>query len=287
MVTAPARRELVRWLTTKGLSERRSLAMTGMSASSLRYRPRPDRNVGLRARIVALAQRHRRYGVEMIYLKLRQAGELVNYKRVERLYGLEQLHIRRRRRKKIPASERQPLIRPGAANEVWSMDFVFDRVATGRSIKCLVIVDDATHEAVAIVPEHAIGGNHLTRILDAICSQRGTPTIIRTDNGPEFVGKAMLNWAHRRGVSLRLIEPGKPNQNAYVESFNGRLRDECLNEHWFMSITHARTVIEAWRQEYNDERPKKSLGGLTPAQYAKQLAARPSTMPEDSRSARY
>jgi transposase InsO family protein len=274
-------------MCTRGLAERRGLAIAGMSASSLRYQPRPDRNVELRARIVDLAQRHRRYGVGMIHLKLRQAGELVNYKRVERLYSLEQLHIRRRRRKKIPVSERQPLIRPGAANEVWSMDFVFDRIASGRSVKCLVVVDDGTHESVAIVPEHAIGGHHLTRILDGICSQRGTPAVIRTDNGPEFVGKAMLNWAHRRGIALRLIEPGKPNQNAYVESFNGRLRDECLNEHWFVSLAHARMVIEAWRREYNEERPKKSLGGLTPAQYAKQLAARPSTMPEDSRSPCY
>jgi putative transposase len=287
MVTAPARRELVRWMGTRGLTERRCLRFVGMSASALRYQPRPDRNIALRARIVALAQRHRRYGVGMIHLKLRQAGEIVNYKRVERLYALEKLHIRRRRRKKIPVSERQPLVRPGSANEVWSMDFVFDRVATGRTIKCLVIVDDATHESVAIVPEHTIGGSHLTRILDGICSQRGTPSVIRTDNGPEFIGKAMLNWAYRRGITLRLIEPGKPNQNAYVESFNGRLRDECLNEHWFTSIAHARAVIEAWRREYNEERPKMSLGGLTPSQYAKQLAIKAVTMPEDSRSARY
>jgi len=287
MVTAPVRRELVRWMRTRGLTERRCLVMVGMSASSLRYQPRPDHNVALRARIVALAQRHRRYGAEMIYLKLRQAGEIVNHKRVERLYGLEKLHIRRRRRKKIPVSERQPLIRPGQANEVWSMDFVFDRVASGRTIKLLVIVDDATHECVAIVPEHTIGGDHLTRILDGICAQRGAPVTIRTDNGPEFCGKAMLNWAHRRGVTLRLIEPGKPNQNAYVESFNGRLRDECLNEHWFVSLAHARTVIETWRREYNEERPKKSLGGLTPAQYAQQMATRPITMPENSRSIRY
>jgi len=287
MVTAPARRELVRWMGTRGLTERRGLAIAGMSASALRYQPRPDRNVALRARIVALAQRYRRYGVGMIHLKLRQSGEVVNYKRVERLYRLEQLHIRRRRRKKIPVSERQPLIRPGAANEVWSMDFVFDRIASGRTLKCLVVVDDATHEAIAIVPEHTIGGDHLVRILDGICAQRGTPSVIRTDNGPEFIGRAMLNWAHRRGVTLRLIEPGKPNQNAYVESFNGRLRDECLNEHWFVSLAHARMVIEAWRREYNEERPKQSLAGLTPAQYAKQLAIRPSTMPEDSKSIRY
>ena len=281
-MTAPVRRELVRWMQTKGLTERCGLAIAGMSASSLRYEPRPDRNGALRARIVALAQRHRRYGVGMIHLKLRQAGELVNYKRVERLYQLEKLHIRRRRRKKIPVADRQPLIRPGRANEVWSMDFVFDRVASGRTLKCLVIVDDGTHESVAIVPEHTIGGDHLTRILDRICSQRGKPIVIRSDNGPEFTGKAMLTWAHRHGITLRLIEPGKPNQNAYVEPFNGRLRDECLNEHWFVSLAHARAVIEAWRQQYNNERPKKSLGGLTPAQYAMQLALRPITMPENS-----
>ena len=277
-MTAPLRRELVRWMQTKGLSERRGLAVAGMSASSLRYQPRPDRNAQLRQRIVALAQRHRRYGVEMIHLKLRQAGHLVNYKRVERLYRLEKLQVRRRRRKKIPVAERQPLIRPGAANEVWSMDFVFDRVATGRTIKSLVIVDDATHECVAIVAEHSIGGTHLTRILDEVCAKRGKPAIIRTDNGPEFVGKAMLNWSFRMGVQLKLIEPGKPNQNAYVESFNGRLRDECLNEHWFTSLAHAKAVIEDWRREYNEQRPKKSLGGLTPASYAKQMAQKALTM---------
>jgi transposase InsO family protein len=269
MVTAPAKRELVRWMQTRGLTERRSLAIAGMGASSLRYEPRPDRNVALRTRIVALAQRHRRYGVGMIHLKLRQAGVTVNHKRVERLYALEKLQIRRRRRKKIPVSERQPLIRPGTANEVGSMDFVFDRVASGRTLKCLTVVDDATHEAVAVMAEHTIGGDHLTRILDGICSQRGKPRVIRTDNGPEFVGKAMLTWAHRHGIDLRLIEPGKPNQNAFVESFNGRLRDECLNERWFTSLAHARAVIEAWRREYNDERPKRSPGGLTPAQCAK------------------
>ena len=254
-----------------------------MSASALRYEPRADRNQALRERIVALAQRHRRYGVGMIYLKLRQAAMAVNYKRLERLYRLEGLHIRRRRRKRLIAMERQPLLRPALANEVWSMDFVFDRVATGRSLKCLTVVDDATHEAIAVPVEHAIGGEHLTRVLDGICSLRGKPQVIRTDNGPEFTGKAMMVWAHRQGIELRLIEPGKPNQNAYVESFNGRLRDECLNEHWFTSLDHAKRVIETWRREYNEERPKRSLGGLTPAQHAKQLAQRAVTMPENSK----
>jgi len=167
------------------------------------------------------------------------------------------------------------------------MDFVFDRVASGRTLKCLAVVDDATHEAIALVPEHTIGGDHLTRILDEICSRRGQPKMIRTDNGPEFIGKAMLTWAHRNGIELRLIEPGKPNQNAYVESFNGRFRDECLNEHWFTSLAHARTVIEDWRREYNEERPKKSLDGLTPAQYARTLAPMAITMPEHSKASRH
>lgn len=278
MVTAPAKRVLVRAMQASGLTERRALRVIGMSASALRYQPAPDRNVELRESILALAQRHRRYGAEMIYLKLRQQGVKVNHKRVDRLYSEARLQIRRRKRKKVPVSDRQPLVRPLAANEVWSMDFVFDRIAGGRVLKCLAIVDDGTHESVAAVPEHAIGGNHLTRILDRLAWQRGLPKIIRTDNGKEFTGKAMLTWAHERGVILRLIEPGKPNQNAYIESFNGRLRDECLNEHWFTSLGHARVVIEAWRREYNEERPKKGLGGLTPAAYAKTLIKQTATI---------
>jgi putative transposase len=278
VVTAPARRELVRQMTTKGLSERRALAVAGMSASALRYSPRPDRNVDLRQKIVALAHRHRRYGVGMIHLKLRQAGEKANYKRVERLYREAHLQVRRRKRKKVPVGDRQPLERPAQANEVWSMDFVFDRTADGRVIKCLTIVDDATHEAVAIETERAISGHGLIRVLERLALSRGLPKIIRSDNGKEFCGKAMVTWAHDRGLILRLIEPGKPNQNAYIESFNGRLRDECLNEHWFTHLLHARTVIELWRREYNEERPKEALGGLTPAAYAKQLAAKAATI---------
>lgn len=277
-MTAPARRVLVRSMTERGLSERRALAVIGMSPSALRYTPAPDRNDALRARIVALAHRHRRYGVGMIYLKLRQAGETVNYKRVERLYVAERLQVRRRRRKKVPAVDRQPLARPTRPNEVWSADFVFDRTAEGRVLKCLAIVDDATTEAVAVVPARALGGLPVTRILDRLAIERGLPKVLRTDNGLEFCGRAMLTWAHHRGVTLRLIEPGKPNQNAYIESFNGRLRDECLNEHWFTSLAHAQVVIEAWRREYNEERPKKGLGGLTPAAYAERLIKETSTV---------
>ena len=287
MVSAASRRELVRHMTGCGLSERRALRVIGMSASAYRYQPGPDRNAALREQIVALAQRHRRYGSGMIYLKLRQAGVRVNHKRVERLYAEAKLQVRRRKRKKVPVADRQPLGRPHAANQVWSMDFVFDRTAEGRVIKSLTVVDDATHEAVAVVPERAMSGHALTRILDRLALQRGLPKAIRTDNGKEFCGRAMLTWAHQRGVKLFLIEPGKPNQNAYIESFNGRLRDECLNEHWFTSLSHAKVVIEAWRLEYNEERPKKSLGGLTPAAYARQLAGKAVTLTPDSKAECY
>ncbi len=286
-MSAPSRRDLVRHMSEQGISERRALRLVGMSASAYRYQPVADRNSVLKEKIVALAQRHRRYGAGMIYLKLRQAGEIVNHKRVDRLYAEAGLQVRRRKRKKIPIAQRQPLERPQSANQMWSMDFVFDRTAEGRSIKSLTVVDDATHEAVAIVPERAMGGQQLVRILDRLAVTRGLPKAIRTDNGKEFCGRAMLTWAHERGVRLFLIEPGKPNQNAYIESFNGRFRDECLNEHWFTSLQHAKVVIDAWRREYNEERPKKSLGGLTPATYAKTLIQKSGKLPPDSKAMCY
>lgn len=205
----------------------------------------------------------------MIYLKLGQEQWPVNYKRVERLYQEARLQVRRRKRKKVLLGERPPLLRPEAANQVWSMDFVFERTAEGRVLKALTIVDDATHEAVAIEVE---------RVLERLALTRGLPQVIRPRNSKDFCGKMMVTWAHERGVQLRLIQPGKPNQNAYIESFNGRLRDECLNEHWFPTLLHSRTEIETWRREYNEKRPKKILGCLTPTAYAQQLAAKAATM---------
>jgi putative transposase len=278
VVTAPSRREAVRNMTEQGLSERHALRVIRMGASSLRYQPAPDRNIALRRHIVTLAQRYRRYGAGMIYLKLRQEGRIVNHKRVDRLYTEEKLQLKRRKRKKVPITDRQPLLRPETPNEVWSMDFVFDRSADTRVIKILAIVDDATHEPVCLRPERAISGVMVARLLDGLAITRGLPKVIRTDNGKEFCGRAMLTWAHQHGVTLRLIEPGKPNQNAFIESFNGRFRDECLNEHWFLNLDHAQVLIETWRREYSEERPKKALGGLTPAAYARQLTAKSSTV---------
>lgn len=273
-MTVPARRELVRWAQGQGLSERRALQLVGMSPSVLRYERKDDGNGELRERIVALAHRHRRHGYRMIHLRLRQAGWRVNLKRVRRLYRQENLMVQKRKRKKVALGDRQPLVRPSRANEVWSMDFVFDRLADGRSLKCLTVVDDATQESVTITPDTAISGAYVTRIFDGVKRERGLPQVLRSDNGPEFCGRAMAIWAHENHVALRFIEPGKPNQNAYVESFNGRLRDECLNEHWFTCLAHARTVIEDWRRDYNEQRPKKNLGGVPPALYAARLGSR-------------
>lgn len=275
-MTVPARRELVRFAQARGLSERRALKLARLSPSVLRYERRDDGNGALRERIVALAHRHRRHGYRMIHLRLTQEGWAVNIKRVRRLYRQEKLMVQRRKRKKVAPGDRQPLIRPNRANEVWSMDFVFDRLADGRALKCLTVVDDATQEAVTISPDRAISGTYVTRILDGLKRERGLPRVIRSDNGREFCGRTMAIWAHENSVALRFIEPGKPNQNAYVEAFNGRLRDECLNEHWFTSLAHARSVIEAWRRDYNESRPKKDLGGLPPAAYAAKLALRAS-----------
>lgn len=262
---------MVRFAQERGLSQRRALKLVGMSASVLRYQARDDGNEKLKQRIVELAQRHRRHGYRMIHLRLRHEGWSANLKRVRRLYRLEGLQVKRRQRKKVPLWDRQPLLRPARRNEVWSVDFVFDRLADGRALKCLTVVDDATHESVAIHPDTAISGAYVSRILDRAKQERGLPKVIRSDNGKEFCGRAMAAWAYENGVSLRFIEPGKPNQNAYVESFNGRLRDECMNEHWFTSLAHARVVIEAWRRDYNEHRPKKELGGLPPAIYAQRL----------------
>jgi len=192
VASAPSRRDLVRYLIDKGLSERKSLCFVGMSPSSFRYRPATDRGTALKEKMITLAQCHWHYGPGMICLKLRQAGMVVNHKRVDRLYAEAGLQVRGRKRKKIPVSDRHSLERPSAANQVWSMDFVFDRTVEGRVIKSLTVIDDATHEAVAIIPERAIGGMQFPRALDQLAKTRGFPKAIRTDNGNEFCSRAML-----------------------------------------------------------------------------------------------
>jgi putative transposase len=185
----------------------------------------------------------------------------VNHKKVYRLYSAANLAVRKRKKVKRPASERVPLQLARCPNEVWSMDFVSDSLSTGRRIKCLTVADDFSHECVSIAVDWGISGQYVTRLLDQAAIFRGYPLAVRTDNGPELTSRAFMGWAQTHGIRHILIEPGRPMQNGYIESFNGRFRDECLNVHWFESLEDASTKIEAWRRDYNESRPHTSLGG--------------------------
>ena len=259
-------------------------------ATQRRHLKTPDDEAALTAAIVRLATRYGRYGYRRIREMLVAEGWRVNVKRVYRIWRREGLKVpmKQPKRGRLWLNDGSCVrLRPERPNHVWSYDFVQDRTQDGRSFRMLVVLDEFTRRCLAIVVARRLTSDDVLQCLTDLFVTHGPPEHIRSDNGPEFTGRAMLTWAHRHGIALRLIEPGKPNQNAYVESFNGRLRDECLNEHWFMSLAHARALIENWRREYNEERPKGSLGGLTPAQFAKQLAIKAVTMPDGSKALRY
>jgi putative transposase len=271
MVSPQARRAGVAVLMTeRALGVTRACGLMGILRSLYRYRSRRADSAPLRARIEAISAVKRRYGYRRVYLRLRREGWEVNRKRVYRLYRDAGLAVRRRKRKRIGPIERKPLPKPRAANVSWSMDFVADGLIGGRRLRCLTIVDDCTRECLAIEVDTSITGVRVAAVLERLADTRGLPQSITVDNGPEFDGQALDKWAYRRSVHLSFIRPGKPNENAYIESFNGKFRDECLNEHWFISLAHARSVIEAWRIEYNTERPHSSLANLTPEEFANQ-----------------
>jgi putative transposase len=198
---------------------------------------------------------------------LRREGIMINHKKTERIYREENLSLRKRKRKKVAAHERVSMPDPVNANERWSMDFVMDSIATGRRFRALVIVDDYSRECPAIEVDTSLSGRRVVQVLERLTDTRGLPKIITMDNGPEFTSRALDQWAYSRGVKLHFIRPGKPIENAYAESFIGRLRDECLNENWFVTMKNARETIESWRIDYNEGRPHTSLGGLTPNEF--------------------
>jgi putative transposase len=269
MVSPQARRAAVAVLMTeRDFGVTRACGLIGMSRSLYRYRSRRPDSAPLRARIEEIAAVKRGYRYRRVYLRLRREGWEVNRKRVYRLYREAGLAVRRRKRKRIGVFERKPLPKPTAANVSWSMDFVADGLIGGRRLRCLTIVDDCTRECLAIEVDTSLPGLRVQAVLDRLADTRGLPQSITVDNGPEFDGKVLDQWAYRSGVQLSFIRPGKPNENAYIESFNGKFRDECLNEHWFISLAHARSIIEAWRIEYNTERPHSSLGNRTPHEFA-------------------
>ncbi len=258
------------------ISERRACRLAGIARSVYRYeaviKPSDDE---IQSRLSELALERRRFGYRRLHALLRREGIEINHKRVYRLYSDAGLAVRKRRKRKGVAVEREPLVLPEAPNQVWSMDFVMDALATGRRIKILTLVDDFSKEALDLEVAHSISGDYVTRVLDRVAQFRGYPRAIRTDQGPEFTGKALDQWAYQHGVELKLIQAGKPTQNAYIESFNGKFRDECLNEHWFTSLPHARSLIATWRKDYNEQRPHSSLDYATPAEFAAETRQQP------------
>lgn len=251
-----------------GVSERRSCRVLGVGRSLLQYVPRPDRNAALRARLKELAETRRRFGSPRLHILLQREGWTVNHKRVERLYRQEGLSLKRKRRRKSGSHLRVVLPAPSRLNERWSMDFVTDSLVNGRRFRSLTVVDDHSRESIAIEADFSLTGERVARVLERLAQTRGLPNIITVDNGPEFAGKALDAWAYQHGIRLHFIRPGKPVENAYIESFNGRFRDECLNENLFRTLDEARHIIEAWRIDYNRIRPHSALGNLTPEEFA-------------------
>lgn len=250
-----------------GRSIRKACDLVGLSRAVYGYVPRPDSDMVVRERLRELAQERKRFGCPRLHLLLRREGLVVNHKRTERLYREEGLALRRKRRRKGASCVR---IKPPAAqrpNEKWAMDFVHDSTADGRRFRALVVMDEYTRECPVIEVDRSLGGKRVVSVLDRLAESGRLPETITTDNGPEFTGKALDEWACRSGVNLHFIGPGKPMENAYAESLIGRLRDECLSGNWFLTLADARNVIEAWRRDYNDTRPHGSLGGLTPREF--------------------
>lgn len=255
------------------MSERRACRLIRLDRSVARYRSRRvELDAPLRARMRELAAEYRRYGYLRLHVWLRQEGLVINRKRTYRVYRAEGLSVRKRLRKRLPQRERLPITVPDRPNRRWSLDFVSDQLWTGRRFRALCVVDDCTKECPAILVDFSISGLRLSYLLEALAQSRGLPKEIVLDNGPELTSKAMFLWAQRHGVQLRFIQPGKPVQNAFAESFIGRLRDECLNDHWFGSLWEARQLIEEWRRHYNEWRPHSSLDYQTPTAYARQFA---------------
>jgi putative transposase len=273
MVTPAAHREAAAYLqTTYEMSQRRACRVIDTDRSSVRYQAtRPD-DGALRERLKALAQERRRFGYRRLHVLLKREGQIVNKKRIQRIYREERLTVGRRGGRKRAIGTRRPLELPLAPNQRWSLDFVSDQMTDGRRFRILTVIDNCTRECLALVADTSLSGGRVARELDAIIAQRGRPDTIVSDNGTEYTSNAILGWADDTGVGWHYIAPGKPQQNGYNESFNGRLRDELLNETLFRSLPHARAVLENWRRDYNEQRPHSKLGWMTPRDYARALS---------------
>ena len=269
MVTAAQRRRAVEHLKNRRYSERRACRMMGFSRSASWRRLKERDDAVLRSRLRILAERYPRYGYPTLHDMLKSEGLVVNPKRTYRLYREEGLQVRRKRRKKL-IRPRVPMLVPDTVNQRWSMDFVSDQLANGRRFRVLNVVDDFSREIVLQVIDFSISGYRVARELDRL--ERKLAKTIVCDNGPEFTCKAMFFWAKKTSIKLHFIQPGKPTQNAFVESFNGKFREYCLDMHWFASLSDAQSTIINWQSHFNNVRPHRSLGRIPPAVFAKQVA---------------
>jgi putative transposase len=268
MTGAPARRQVVRALVERGLPLTRACAAVQISRASFRYESRRSDDVELIERIKEIRGKKPRWGAKRVYRKLRGEGFPVNHKRIERIWSEYGFTLpARRKRKKVRTGETVPAA-ASAPNHVWTYDFMFDATFGGRRMKVLTVIDEFTREALAIVPARSLTSSALKGVLAKLFAVRGKPTTIRSDNGPEFIAFELTEWLEAQGSSTYHVEPGKPWQNGFAESFNSRVRDECLNMNELWSIEHARVVLEAWRVEFNTEHLHSSLGYMTPAQFA-------------------
>jgi transposase InsO family protein len=274
MVGPAAKREAVAHLRdTLEMSERRACSLVAADRTMIRYRSRRPPESELRSRLRELANRRRRFGYRRLFILLRREGEPSGINRIYRLYREEGLTVRKRRARRRAVGTRAPILVEAKANARWSLDFVHDQFALGRRFRVLNIVDDVTRECLAAIPDTSISGRRVARELTMLMETRGKPGMIVSDHGTEFTSNAILGWATDHRVEWHYIAPGKPMQNGFVESFNGRMRDELLNETLFLNLDHARLLIGAWVTDYNTARPHSSLGYRTPAAYADQLTA--------------
>lgn len=269
MVTPAAERKAVAHLVAKhGMSERRACKTIGTCRMTMRYETaRPD-DAALRARMKELAHERRRFGYRRLHVLLRREGHLVNHKKLFRLYREERLAVRRRGGRKRAIGTRAPMLIPLKPNERWSLDFVSDQLTDGRRFRILTVVDDCTRECLALVVDTSLGGVRVARELDQLIATRGKPKMIVSDNGSEFTSNAILSWADKSKLEWHYIAPGKPMQNGFIESFNGRLRDEFLNETLFTTLAQARVALSIWRADYNSARPHSKLNWQTPSAFA-------------------
>lgn len=273
MVGPVAQREAIAHLgAAKGLSERRACRIINADRTSMRYRRRRPDDAAVRSRLRALAHERRRFGYRRLFILLRREGEPSGRNRIYRLYREEGLSVRKRKARRRAVGTRAPILIAPCANARWSLDFVHDQFANGRRFRVLNIVDDVTRECLAAIPDTSISGGRVARELTALIARRGKPGMIVSDNGTEFTSNAVLTWAAAHRLDWHYIAPGKPMQNGFVESFNGRMRDELLNESLFFGVDHARKELASWVADYNTERPHSALGYTTPAAFAARLS---------------